>query len=178
MKALVLQVGINAVNIAVTMLLVLTLGMGVAGAAAAALIAETAGHCRRPPHHLSASDAVNNAPSHLRPCSTPPKLIRMIAVNRDIMIRTAALNTPCSASSRRKRPRRRRALAANAVLNNFLLVCAFFLDGFATAAEQLCGRAFGAHDREAFTGAVRLVVAGILALRSRSARSSRCSARR
>jgi multidrug resistance protein, MATE family len=49
-------------------------------------------------------------------------------------------------------------LAANAVLNNFLLISAFFLDGLANAAEQLCGRAFGARDRGAFTGAVRLVV--------------------
>jgi multidrug resistance protein, MATE family len=49
-------------------------------------------------------------------------------------------------------------LAANAVLNNFLLVSAFFLDGLANAAEQLCGRAYGASDRAAFSGAVRLVV--------------------
>ncbi len=49
-------------------------------------------------------------------------------------------------------------LAANAVLNNFLLVSAFFLDGLANAAEQLCGRAYGARDRAAFSGAVRLVM--------------------
>jgi MATE family multidrug resistance protein len=50
------------------------------------------------------------------------------------------------------------ALAANAVLNNFLLVSAFFLDGLANAAEQLCGRAYGARSREQFSGAVRLVI--------------------
>jgi len=44
------------------------------------------------------------------------------------------------------------------VLNNFLLVSAFFLDGLANAAEQLCGRAYGARSREDFSGAVRLVV--------------------
>jgi hypothetical protein len=49
-------------------------------------------------------------------------------------------------------------LAANAVLNNFLLVSAFFLDGLANAAEQLCGQAYGARDRSAFSGATRLVV--------------------
>ena len=49
-------------------------------------------------------------------------------------------------------------LAANAVLNNFLLISAFFLDGLANAAEQLCGRAYGARDRRGFSGAVRLVV--------------------
>jgi len=50
-------------------------------------------------------------------------------------------------------------LAANSVLNNFLLASAFFLDGLANAAEQLCGRAFGARDRAAFSGSTRLVVA-------------------
>jgi len=49
-------------------------------------------------------------------------------------------------------------LAANAVLNNFLLISAFFLDGLANAAEQLCGRATGARDRAGFSGAVRLVI--------------------
>jgi MATE family multidrug resistance protein len=49
-------------------------------------------------------------------------------------------------------------LAANAVLNNFLLISAFFLDGLANAAQQLCGRAYGAHDRGGFSGAARLVI--------------------
>jgi MATE family multidrug resistance protein len=44
------------------------------------------------------------------------------------------------------------------VLNNFLLISAFFLDGLANAAEQLCGRAYGARDRSGFAGAVRLVI--------------------
>ena len=49
-------------------------------------------------------------------------------------------------------------LAANAVLNNFLLVSAFFLDGLANAAQQLCGKAYGARSRIEFTSAVRLVL--------------------
>src|SRR6185437_10483824 len=51
------------------------------------------------------------------------------------------------------------ALAANSVLHNFLLIGAFFLDGLANAAQQLCGQAYGARDRDAFSGAVRLVIA-------------------
>src|SRR6202034_1963686 len=47
---------------------------------------------------------------------------------------------------------------ANAVLNNFLLISAFFLDGLANAAQQLCGQAYGARDRTAFSDAVRLVL--------------------
>ena len=44
------------------------------------------------------------------------------------------------------------------MLNNFLLISAFFLDGLANAAEQLCGRAYGARDRSGFSGAVKLVL--------------------
>jgi MATE family multidrug resistance protein len=44
------------------------------------------------------------------------------------------------------------------VLHNFTLIGSFFLDGFATAAEQLCGRSVGAKDRVAFSRAVRLVI--------------------
>src|SRR6202012_5942120 len=39
-----------------------------------------------------------------------------------------------------------------------LMISPFFLDGLANAAEQLCGRAYGARDRGAFSGAVRLVM--------------------
>src|SRR5690606_18682557 len=47
-------------------------------------------------------------------------------------------------------------LAGNAVLMNFFLLSGYFLDGFATAAEQLAGRAVGAGHRPAFAAAVRL----------------------
>jgi MATE family multidrug resistance protein len=35
----------------------------------------------------------------------------------------------------------------------------FFLDGYGTAAEQLCGRAFGARDEKAFRMTVRRIIA-------------------
>jgi MATE family multidrug resistance protein len=44
------------------------------------------------------------------------------------------------------------------VLYNLMLVGSFFLDGMANAAEQLCGRTFGARDREGFMRAVTLIV--------------------
>jgi Na+-driven multidrug efflux pump len=49
-------------------------------------------------------------------------------------------------------------LAANAVLMNFFLIAGYFLDGFATAAEQLAGRAIGAHAPAPFRQAVRLTL--------------------
>jgi MATE family multidrug resistance protein len=38
------------------------------------------------------------------------------------------------------------------------LISAFFLDGLANAAEQLCGRAYGARDATGFSDAARLVI--------------------
>ena len=82
----------------------------------------------------------------------------MLSVNRDIMIRTASLIAVWLFFAAQGARAGDIALAANAVLNNFLLISAFFLDGLANAAEQLCGRAYGARDRDGFAGAVRLVL--------------------
>ena len=99
----------------------------------------------------------------IRRCRAPrlferDKLMRMLAVNRDIMIRTASLIAAWLFFTAQGARSGDVILAANAVLNNFLLVSAFFLDGLANAAEQLCGRAYGARSREHFSGAVRLVL--------------------
>jgi MATE family multidrug resistance protein len=55
------------------------------------------------------------------------------------------------------------ALAANAVLHNFITIGSVFLDGMANAAEQLCGYSIGARDRGAFLQATRRVLAWGLA---------------
>ena len=107
------------------------------------------------------------------------KLMHMMAVNRDIMIRTAALIAALLFFIAQGARAGDVTLAANAVLNNLLLISAFFLDGLANAAEQLCGRAYGARDRTGFrerhAAGARL---GICASRSASRHLSRCSARR
>jgi multidrug resistance protein, MATE family len=157
MLALSVQVAINLINMAVTVALVLGLQASIAGAAIAALVAEAIGlllgllvaqHLMRGSLFVSALELFDR-----------PKLMRMLAVNRDIMIRTAALITAFLFFTAQGARAGDVTLAANAVLNNFLLISAFFLDGLANAAEQLCGRAFGARDRAAFSGATRLVVA-------------------
>jgi MATE family multidrug resistance protein len=84
--------------------------------------------------------------------------MRMLSVNRDILIRTAALITAFLFFNAQGARAGDVTLAANAVLNNFLMISGFFLDGLANAAEQLCGRAYGARNKDAFAGAVKLVV--------------------
>ena len=153
--ALGTQISINLINMAATALLVLVFDFGIAGAAIAAVIAEATGLvlgvviARR----LAQGLAISRATLFDR-----AKLMRMLSVNRDIMIRTASLIAAFLFFTAQGARAGDITLAANAVLNNFLLISAFFLDGLANAAEQLCGRAYGARDRSGFAGAVRLVV--------------------
>jgi MATE family multidrug resistance protein len=155
-RALLLQIAINLINMAATALLVLVYHHGIAGAAIAAVFAEAIGVglgllvCRQ-----LAKDgfAVPRARLFDR-----DKLMRMLSVNRDIMVRTAALITVFLFFTAKGARAGDVTLAANSVLNNFLLVSAFFLDGFANAAQQLCGRAYGARDARGFADSTRLIL--------------------
>lgn len=154
--ALAVQIAINVINMTVTALLVLVLDAGIYGAAMAAVIAEAAGLVLG---ILIARRLTYGQPPVPRAALLDrAKLIRMLSVNRDIMIRTASLIAVFLFFTAQGARSGDVTLAGNAVLNNFLLVSAFFLDGLANAAEQLCGHAFGARDRSAFSGAVRLVI--------------------
>jgi multidrug resistance protein, MATE family len=154
--ALLLQIVINVINVAATVLLVSTAGIGIAGAAIAAVLAETVGFVLGiAVAWRIAKDgfAVPRAALFDR-----AKLMRMLAVNRDIMIRTAALILVFLFFTAKGARAGDVTLAANSVLNNFLLVSAFFLDGLANAAQQLCGRTYGARDAKGFADSTRLVL--------------------
>jgi MATE family multidrug resistance protein len=154
--ALTVQIAINLINVAVTVLLVLVLDAGIAGAATAAVVAEATGLLLG---LIIARGLGAGQPAIPRAMLLDrAKLKRMVAVNRDIMIRTASLIAVFLFFTAQGARAGDVTLAANAVLNNFLLVSAFFLDGLANAAEQLCGRAYGARDKDNFSGAVRLVI--------------------
>ncbi len=154
--ALLLQVVINLVNMVATILLVLVYDTGIAGAAIAALLSEAVGFvlgvivCRR---YSDGGFAVPYAALFDR-----TKLMRMLAVNSDILIRTAALIAVFLFFTAKGARAGDVTLAANSVLNNFLLISAFFLDGLANAAQQLCGRTFGARDAKGFSDSTRLVL--------------------
>mgnify|MGYP001258149234 CR=1 FL=1 len=155
--ALGIQVGINLLNMALTIVFVLMLHWGIAGAAIATVIAETTGFASGlvvarillgPNYHVPRALLFDRV-----------RWLRMLAVNRDIMIRTAALIGAFLFFTAQGARAGDRVLAANAVLYNFLMIGSFFLDGLANAAEQLCGQTFGARDRVQFARAVRLVLA-------------------
>jgi MATE family multidrug resistance protein len=86
------------------------------------------------------------------------KLTELFALNRDILIRTFVLLAAFTLMTRIGGHFGAVTLAANAVLMNFVLISAFYLDGLANAAEQITGRAIGAGYRPAFDRGLKLTV--------------------
>ena len=153
--ALALQVLVNVVNLAATVTLVLYVGLGVTGAAFAAVLAESVGTIAGLAIAFRLVGAALPDPTSILDRA---RLKRLFLVNRDIFIRTAALIIGWGFFTAQGARAGDVTLAANSVLHNLMLVGAFFLDGFASAAQQLCGRAVGAHDEANFRRAVRLTM--------------------
>ncbi|NEU11722.1 MATE family efflux transporter [Methylobacterium sp. BTF04] len=151
---LLLQVAINLTNIALTLILVLGADMSVAGAGLATLLAEAAGAGLG----LFLLGRLGSRPFAvpLRVVRDPRALARMLSVNADVMVRTLLLVGCIAAFSALGARSGDVVLAANAVLWNLFMIGGFFLDGFATAAETLCGQAVGARDEAGFRRAARL----------------------
>jgi MATE family multidrug resistance protein len=151
---LFLQVSINVANIVLTIVLVLAFDLGVAGAAIGTAMAEAAGVAlgtlvlRRlgsNPFDVTLGEVLNR-----------DAMLQTLAVNRDIMIRNVALILAFAIFSALGARAGDVTLAANAVLYNMFLIGGYFLDGFATAAETLCGQSVGARDERGFRRAISL----------------------
>jgi MATE family multidrug resistance protein len=153
--ALALQVLVNVVNLAATVVLVLYLDFGVTGAAFAAVVAEAVGTLAG---LVAAARIVGIKLPEATSLFDRTRLTRLFLVNRDILIRTAALIFAWGFFTAQGARSGDVILAANSVLHNLMLVGAFFLDGFASAAQQLCGRAVGAHDAGSFRRSVSLTL--------------------
>ena len=151
--ALAIQIAVNLINITATVMLVTVFDRGVAGAALAAVIAEAAGCLIG----LLAVSALGGLDLKGVVVFDRHKVLRLMSVNRDIMIRTASLIAAFLFFTSQGARAGEITLAANAVLNNFILIGSFFLDGLANAAEQLCGQSFGARDAAGFGRTTRLV---------------------
>lgn len=153
---LFVQVAINLTKIALTILAVSILGGGIAGAAIATVIAE----CIGTSIGLIVSARLGALRSNLtaRELFQPTALGRMLAVNRDVAIRTCALLIAFIIFTAQGSKRGDVTLAANGFLYQLFLAAAYVLDGFATAAEQMCGQALGSGDARSFCQASRLSV--------------------
>ncbi|MFN0114345.1 MAG: MATE family efflux transporter [Paracoccaceae bacterium] len=163
---LAVQVLRNGANIVLDLWFVLGFGWGVPGVAAATLIAEWGGLalglwlCRG----AFAGGLWRDRALILNRA----RLARMLAVNRDIMIRSVLLQLSFTAFIFLGARMGDVTLAANQILLQFLEITAYALDGFAFAAEALVGVAVGARDvagvRRAAVATSQWGVAGALAL--------------
>ena len=159
--ALAIQAGLNLTNAGLAILFVAALGWGLAGAAWATLIAEAliavAGLVafRRMGWRFLASRAAILERSGLR---------RTLGMNRDIMIRTAALLAAFALFTAMAARMGDVEMAANAVLMTLFTLVSYGLDGFATAAEQMAGQSVGARDEAGFRRAMRVAAWFCLAL--------------
>ena len=149
-----LQIAINLVNIALNVLLVYGFGLGIFGSGLGTLIAEVAGTAAGIAVMFWLDPRFYDVPRAL--LFAREKLQRLTAINADIMVRTVALLFSFAYFTSLGARGGDVMLAANAILMNLFMIAAFFLDGFATAAEQMCGQSLGAHDEHGFRGIVRL----------------------
>lgn len=158
---LAIMLATNISTIILVLWLVLVLEWGVEGAAIASVCAEWAGVLlglilvRK---HLHRIPARTDWPTLRRINSWMP----LLQTNRDIFIRSLALQAVFLSVTLRGAHLGDATVAANALLLNGLLVCAYALDGLAHAIEALCGHAIGARRHDALQRA--LVVSGGWAL--------------
>jgi len=170
--ALVLAIVTNGTNAAFSVYFVFGLGLGVAGVAwgtvLAQIVAALGGAFIVVRHYGGLGAMMALVPVQSLKSTQPLK--RLFSLSASLMIRSVALMAAFAYFAAQGSRAGAVTLAANAILLNFFSVSAFFLDGIATASEQLCGKAVGANYRPAFRRAVRLtlgwgvVVGGALSL--------------
>ncbi len=149
-----LQLWMNGLNILLDLWFVLGLGWGIEGVAVATLMAEWSALglglwlCRAGFRGDQWRDWAR--------IFDPARIRRMMAVNRDIMLRSVVLQLSFMSFLFLGAKLGDVTLAANQVLLQFLYIMAYALDGFAFAAEALVGTALGARDRAALRRAALL----------------------
>lgn len=151
-----LQILLNLLNIALCYLFVALMGRGVDGAAAATAIAIgiTCGVGLMMVRTQFRGLAPRSAESRL---IESEKLLGLMAVNRDIFLRTFVLMAFLAYLVRVGAQMGDVVLAANHILFGLVALIAQGLDGFAQATESLTGQAVGARDRHRLS---RVVWAG------------------
>jgi MATE family multidrug resistance protein len=153
--AFIIQLYLNLTNMALSLFFVWGLGMTSDGVAMAALIAEVTAALVGLAMALRRLRQMG-ARFERRRVFDRGKLIRTLAINRDIMIRTVCLVLVFSWFTARGAKASDVIVSANAILMHFFDVAAFLIDGFAFATEALVGQSVGARDRERFSATVRL----------------------
>ena len=152
---LVMMLCCNLINASLCALLVMVFELGVKGAAWAAVVGE----------YVALGLGLWLARAALRHPPTRTRLAnlqtwrRLLSVNRDIFLRSLALQSVFVLIAVQGARLGETTAAANLLLLNGLLITSYALDGLAHALEALCGKAIGAKDTLSLKRA--LAVAGI-----------------
>lgn len=150
----IFQVVLNSLNMVLDILFVQGFGWDVKGVAGATVIADYSGVMLgwflMQPHLKRLGGTWRGIGIFDR-----RQLARLMKINGDIFVRTMALTSAFALFTSFSARFGEVTLAANAVLQNFLMFGSFALDGFAHAAETLVGQAYGAERRKQFLWAVR-----------------------
>jgi len=154
---LFIQLLLNCTNILLDLVFVLGLELGVSGVAAATVISELLALLVGGYIVLNRMKEVNHGLAVSKDqLINPTALKRMFVVNRDIMIRTLCLIFAFAWFTNEGARSGDVLLAANAILMQFVSFSAFFLDGFALAAESLVGNAVGAANKKLLKDAIKI----------------------
>ncbi|MFI0847987.1 MATE family efflux transporter [Mesorhizobium sp. IMUNJ 23232] len=150
--SLALQIGLNLLNLAATLTLVLVFGWGVTGIGAGTALAEWTAFIAG----LLIVRPLAGASRVAWPEIFDGKaLMALFAVNRDIFLRSFFLLICFAWFARSGAAEGDAILAANAVLLNLHGFMSYGLDGFAHATEALVGSVIGARRRDALRAVIR-----------------------
>lgn len=160
-EVLALQIFLNSSNIVLDLIFVVGLDYGVGGVAAGTVSAEliTLIVAYR---WLTAASRRDGEGLVIERLFNFVAIKKLIAVNRDIMIRTLSIIFAFAWFTDRGARLGDDYLAANLLLMQFVAFSAFFIDGFAIASESLMGEAHGRAKRSEVTAIIRSAfVAGL-----------------
>lgn len=153
-RALILQTVLNVLNASLSVVFVLGFDLGVAGVGAASAVAQWL--------HLLAAGVIiililrQRGAAPARSLFDSAAIRRLFSVNRDIFLRTLALLAGFTWFNIASLREGADVLAGNAILMQYISICAFFLDAFAHVTEAETGRAAGARNWSRLTRAFRL----------------------
>ena len=145
---LAVQVLLNGINIVFSIYLGLVLEWGIEGVAIATIIGEVIAFCVGTYICWNTLDH-STRPSRAR-IMDRNALLRLVNLNADIMLRSFTLLFAFAYFTAQGAGFGDLTLAANAILMHFFLISGYFLDGLATAAEQIVGRSVGANYKDGF----------------------------
>lgn len=153
---LVLQVTVNVTNMVLDIVFVMGFGWGVEGVAFATLIGEYLGLAVAA---VAVRRRLKRLPAGRGPVFDRVRLLRLVAINRDITIRSLCVVTANAAFLAKSAAAGDTVLAANQILVHFVIFASFALDGVAHAGEALVGDAVGRRHGSALREVIRAVLA-------------------